>query len=152
MTHQFFCHYTGKDGITPRRRLQTLTFFNHVPAIGNSSTSPTPLWAEVFDKRTLRDPECKYIIHAQLSDTVAVYVEQVINESSIMTLNAYNNGYSFHPVVNHACENMIALYRQFTDLTTYLLSHPKAITPPVLAAYKEARPEQYNQLKSLSNY
>ena len=152
MTHQFYCHYTGKDGITPRRRLQQLTFFDHVPAIGNSSTSPTPLWAEVFDKRTLRHPECKYIIHAQLSDTVAVYVEQVINESSIMTLNAYNNGYSFHLVVNHACENTIALYRQLTDLTSYLLSHPDRITPHVLAAYKEARPEEYQKLQSLYMY
>lgn len=135
MTKQFFCHYTGKDGITPRRRLQTLTFFDHVPAINNSTSSPTPLWVEVIGEY--------YMFHAQLSDTVAVYTELPLHRHSIEMLNQ-TTGME---------ERRAMLSKMITDLLDYtslLLSYPQAITPPVLAAYKEARPEEYKQLALLT--
>lgn len=148
MTHQFYCHYTGKDGITPRRRLQTLTFFNHVPAVNNSTSSPTPLWVEVF---TVNDASY-YYIHAQLSDNVAVYTEEATSKHLCSLMNDYDNGIMNYHILRTATPETIELFRQLTDFTSYLLSNPDRITPPVLAAYKEARPEEYQKLQSLYIY
>ena len=137
MTHQFYCHYTGKDGITPRRRLQTLTFFDHVPAINNSTSSPTPLWVEVIGEY--------YMIHAQLSDTVAVYTELPLHRHSIEMLNQTTG-------MEERREMLTKITTDLLDYTSLLLSYPKAITPPVLAAYKEARPKEYQKLQSLYMY
>lgn len=134
MTKQFFCHYTGKDGHTPRRRLQQLTFFDQVPSIGNTTSSPTPLWVEVIGEY--------YMVHAQLSDTVAVYTELPLHRHSIELLNQTTD----------MEERRAMLSKMITDLLDYtslLLSYPKAITPHILAAYKEARPEEYEQLALL---
>ena len=137
MTHQFYCHYTGKDGITPRRRLQQLTFFDHVPSIGNSTSSPTPLWVEEIGEY--------YMIHAQLSDTVAVYTELPLHRHSIKMLNQTTG-------MEERREMLTKITTDLLDYTSLLLSYPKAITPPVLAAYKEARPEEYQKLQSLYMY
>lgn len=137
MTKQFYCHYTGKDGITPRRRLQTLTFFDHVPAIENSTSSPTPLWVEVIGEY--------YMFHAQLSDTVAVYTELQLHRHSIQLLNQTTG-------MEERREMLTKITTDLLDYTSLLLSYPKAITPPVLAAYKEARPEEYQKLQSLYMY
>lgn len=135
MTHQFFCHYTGKDGVTPRRRLQTLTFFDHVPSIGNSTSSPTPLWVEVIGEY--------YMFHAQLSDTVAVYTELQLHRHSIEMLNQTTG-------MEERRAMLTKLITDLLDYTSLLISYPKAITPHVLAAYKEARPEEYEQLALLT--
>lgn len=136
MTHQFYCHYTGKDGITPRRRLQTLTFFDHVPSIGNTTSSPTPLWVEEIGEY--------YMIHAQLSDAVAVYTELPLHRHSIELLNQTTG-------MEERRAMLTKLIKDLLDYTSLLLSYPKAITPHVLAACKEARPEEYEQLALLTS-
>lgn len=152
MTKQFFCHYTGKDGFTPRRRLQQLTFFDHVPSIGNSTSSPTPLWVEVFHRCYDGHKHDVYVVHAQLSENVAVYVEHLESSHTCQLLNDLADGKVNNKMLCRAIADMRTSLLELTDYTTYLLSHPDRITPPILAAYKEARPEEYQKLQSLYMY
>lgn len=145
MYKSFFCHYTGKDGRTPRRRSQSLRFFSEVPAIGNTSLSPTPLWAEVFPG----DKSEMLVIHAQLSPEVAVYTGHYLSTGMCALMRQPEQT---TPSLAHACSTLIDLYTSLTDFTAWLRDHPSHITPPVLRAYAEARPEEYQQLKSISNY
>lgn len=153
-TQQFYCHYTGKDGHTPRRRSQSLIFFDHITSLDNTFCSPTPLWAEVMiDKARIRqgvEPKL-YLLHAQLSPTVVVYIEQYITSGF---LNILNQALSFGESSDQELKDIYAFalktkdeYGQYLDLTKFLLSHPEKITGPILNAYAEARPYEYLQIR-----
>ena len=137
MQKQFYCHYTSKDGHTPRRRLQTLTFFDHVPSIGNSTSSPTPLWVEVIGDY--------YMVHAQLSDTVAVYTELPLHKHSIEMLCQISGMEERRALLTQIISDLL-------DFSKLLTTYPKGITPPILNAYREARPSEYQQLLSILNH
>lgn len=161
ITQQFFCHYTGRDGHTPRRRRQSLVFFDHVPVLGNFTTSSTPLWVEVISdtrpvsKHFSSDPKF-YMLHVQLSSDVAVYVEYYFTSGTLSVLNSPPIPSWSHDegarIVADISRDAIAELHQFLDFTSYLLSHPDKITPPVLNAYREARPSEYKQLLSIINH
>lgn len=145
MDKSFYCHYTGKDGHTPRRRLQSLRFFSEVPAVSNSLSSPTPLWVEVLKG----DKSDMLLFHAQLSDNVAVYTEFYLTTSMCNAMVHQEDLSSrFQYTVNLWTQFLISI----TDYTSWLRDHPDYITPPILNAYAEARPEEYQLLKSISNY
>lgn len=144
MYKSFFCHYTGKDGRTPRRRSQSLRFFSEVPAIGNTSLSPTPLWAEVFPG----DKSEMLVIHAQLSPEVAVYTGHYLSTGMCALMSQTD----LSSPLSHACSILLDTYTTLTDFTAWLREHPDHITPPVLRAYAEARPDEYELLKSISNF
>lgn len=144
-TQQFYCHYTGKDGHTPRRRLQTLTFIP-MECIDNTPSSPTPLWFEVMGSGKHR----LLMAHAQLSDLVAVYTGFHYTTATVDLLN--NPSLFESSFLQSIRQQAISQINLQTDYTSLLMSYPDQITPPILNAYREARPSEYQQLLSIINH
>lgn len=145
MQQQFYCHYTGRDGHTPRRRQQTLTFIP-LEGVSNNLSSPTPLWFEVMGSGKHR----LLMAHAQLSDLVAVYTGFHYTTS---TVELINNPSLFETSLLKALRSQaIEQISMQLDFTAFLRQYPDHITPPVLNAYREARPSEYQQLLSLINH
>lgn len=73
-TKKFWCHYIGSDGNTPKRRNIELTnLADLIPAIGDNTNCPTPLW---YEREEDDYKQVYYRFYAQLSDNVAVHVIQ----------------------------------------------------------------------------
>lgn len=159
LQRQFYCHYTGKDGLTPRRRKQTLTFFDHIPSFGNSDAVQTPLWVEVMDDtrpvaKHYGDSPKLFMLHAELSEDVAVYVEYFFTSGMLTVINSLHDAKlndAGQRVVAEICEAAVAELREYLDFSQFLLSHPERITPTILAAYREARPVEYELLNIAYN-
>lgn len=130
----FLCHFTGKDGVTPRRRNELLRFFDLVNKLENNNQSPTPLWYEIISSKKGHVFDW-VMVHAQLSNTVAVFIEISFPRSLLDLIN--------HPDDRSmsAVKSVISELEQYTNLTSYLQQNPWKITPTILKAYQESRSE-----------
>lgn len=79
---KFWCHYLGKDGNTPVRRCMQLKPIGElIPELHGVGT--TPLWYLVDVDENAYSSYTYYRLYAQLSDTVAVFMQTALNDISL---------------------------------------------------------------------
>jgi hypothetical protein len=82
---KFWCHYIGSDGNTPKRRSMELRPIGElVPQL--EGVGSTPLWYEREEEQSYSRTYVYYWLYAQLSDKVAVTVQQRMRDVDLEVL------------------------------------------------------------------
>lgn len=145
-TKKFWCHYIGNDDKPKRRNIELFPIKELLPRMNGKRS--TPLWCERKEEQPYSRTYVYYNLYAQLSDNVAVAVQNRLSEQDIELALLTDN------TINERCEKVWTkdLERATTDEARQRIIENKESWKQNVIERREREYEHLNELSDFSNH